>query len=92
MDKSHFDIRVVGKVQGVFYRASTMTKAMELSIVGFVRNEIDGSVYIEAEGSSQKLDKFIQWCNKGSDFSRVDNIDVQEADVKNFTAFEIKRN
>ena len=92
MDKSHFDIRVIGKVQGVFYRASTMTKAMELSIFGFVRNEIDGSVYIEAEGSSQKLDKFIQWCNEGSDFSRVDNIDVQEANVKNFTTFEIKRN
>jgi len=91
MSKSHFDIRVMGKVQGVFYRASTMTKASELSIQGFVRNEDDGSVYIEAEGTSQKLEEFILWCNRGSDFSRVDYVDVQEAALCNYSSFEIKR-
>ena len=91
MDKSHVDIRVFGKVQGVFYRASAMTKAMDLSICGFVRNESDGSVYIEAEGTSKKLDIFIQWCKAGSDFSKVDTVDVQDTPIKDFTTFEIKR-
>jgi acylphosphatase len=48
--KKHFNIRISGRVQGVFFRASTKAKAEELGISGFVQNEPDGSVYIEAEG------------------------------------------
>ena len=47
----HFDITVQGKVQGVWFRDSTMKEAKRLGINGFVRNEPDGSVYVEAEGA-----------------------------------------
>jgi acylphosphatase len=47
---NHVSIRISGKVQGVFFRASTKGKAEQYGINGFVRNEKDGSVYIEAEG------------------------------------------
>ena len=43
-------IVVRGRVQGVFFRASAAEKAAELRLAGFVRNEPDGSVYMEAEG------------------------------------------
>ena len=50
-------IRVYGKVQGVFYRATTKTVADDLGLTGWVKNEADGSVTIIAEGS--KVDELI---------------------------------
>ena len=47
----HVSIAVKGKVQGVFYKATTKAKADELGITGFVRNQPDKSVSIEAEGN-----------------------------------------
>ncbi|HNU41845.1 MAG TPA: acylphosphatase, partial [Cyclobacteriaceae bacterium] len=49
----HINILVTGTVQGVYYRASTKQKADELGIKGFVRNQPDGSVYIEAEAPAE---------------------------------------
>jgi acylphosphatase len=46
----HYQITVSGKVQGVWFRKSTQDKARELGLRGFVRNQPDGSVYIEASG------------------------------------------
>ena len=87
----HLAIRVTGKVQGVFYRASTRDKARSLGLCGFVRNEHDGSVYIEAEGDKEKLDQFVNWCKQGPPNARVDKVEVAEREIKNFSQFEIKR-
>lgn len=87
----HLAIRVTGKVQGVFYRASTRDKARSLGLCGFVKNEDDGSVYIEAEGDKEKLDQFVNWCKQGPPNARVDKVEVAEREIKNFTQFEIKR-
>ncbi|HNP95437.1 MAG TPA: acylphosphatase [Cyclobacteriaceae bacterium] len=87
----HLAIRVTGKVQGVFYRASTRDKARSLGLCGFVKNENDGSVYIEAEGDKEKLDQFVNWCKQGPPNARVDKVEVAEREIKNFTQFEIKR-
>ncbi len=91
MNNLHYNIRITGKVQGVFYRASAITKAVELGISGFVRNELDNSVYIEAEGKPDRLDQFIDWCNEGSDFSKVDHVEIEEGGFQDFNSFEIKR-
>lgn len=84
-------IRVSGKVQGVFYRASTKSKADELGVKGFVRNEPDGSVYIEAEGSEEILQEFITWCKQGPSRAVVANADVKSQPSKNFTEFIVSR-
>lgn len=84
-------IRVIGKVQGVFFRASTKAKADELSIKGFVRNEPGGSVYIEAEGEIGNINQFLDWCKEGPPRSRVDNLDVQEAKVTGYSNFDVLR-
>lgn len=87
----HFNIRIAGKVQGVFFRANTKTQADQLGVVGFVRNEPDGSVYVEVEGNDESLQRFIKWCYHGPKFAEVVQCDISEADVKHFTEFVIHR-
>ena len=87
----HLSIRVSGKVQGVFYRASTRDKARSLGLCGFVKNETDGSVYIEAEGDKEKLDQLVAWCKQGPPNAQVENVETTEGKLKNFDQFDIKR-
>jgi acylphosphatase len=87
----HFNIRVYGNVQGVFYRATAMQVALSLYIKGFARNEKDETVYIEAEGDEDNLKKFIDWCKTGPPRGSVEKVVAEEADMKNFSKFEISR-
>lgn len=87
----HLSIHVEGKVQGVFFRASTKEKADELGIKGFVKNEYDGRVYIEAEGEDKALEHLIGWCRKGPSRAIVNDVIISEGDMKNFSDFTIKR-
>lgn len=91
MTKLHRNIKVTGKVQGVWFRDSTRKKALELGLTGFVRNEADGSVYIEAEGEKDALDKLVAWCAVGPPKAEVERVALAEGEVKNFTGFEITR-
>lgn len=87
----HYNIRITGRVQGVWYRDSARSKARELGIRGFVRNDPDGSVYIEAEGEERELKELVQWCWDGPPRAKVENVDVEEGEMKDFTSFEISR-
>ena len=82
---------VSGHVQGVFYRASAKTKADELGIMGFVQNLYDGKVYIEAEGSDEKLDRFKAWCSEGPPRAEVEQVEITEGELRNFTSFAVLR-
>lgn len=86
----HLSIHIEGKVQGVFFRASTKEKADELDIKGFVKNENDGSVYIEVEGEGDALKEFMTWCKSGPSRAIVHNINISEGELKNFFDFKIK--
>jgi len=86
----HLNIRVSGKVQGVFFRASTKEQADQLGVKGFVRNEPNGDVYIEVEGGEEKLKVFSAWCKHGPNRARVDSVKVEESDFKNFVSFEVR--
>ena len=86
----HLDIRVKGRVQGVFFRVSTMEKAKACGVKGTVRNEPDGSVFIEAEGKDRGLDDLVAWCKQGGPpHASVSEVDVQEGELKNYDGFEI---
>lgn len=88
----HFKIRVSGKVQGVFFRASTKEQADQRQIKGFVRNEPNGDVYIEADGEEHKLNEFLKWCAHGPTRARVDQIYTKEEPaLQNFIYFEVLR-
>ena len=85
----HYDIRVQGKVQGVWFRAETQRVASRLGLPGFVKNENDGSVYIEAEGEKEKLEELVKWCRIGPPKAKVENVLVEEGEMKNFSRFSI---
>ncbi|MBS1558786.1 MAG: acylphosphatase [Bacteroidetes bacterium] len=86
-----FSISVSGKVQGVFYRASAKEQADRLKIKGFVRNEPDGRVYLEAEGDEAELIKLIAWCKQGSPNSRIEHLEWHERPLQNFGDFTIQK-
>ncbi|MBL0742309.1 acylphosphatase [Chryseolinea sp. Jin1] len=87
----HIAIRIRGKVQGVFYRASTEQQARTLGVNGFVRNEADGSVYVEAEGEEQAVDALALWCRQGPPRATVEQVDITEIAPRNFTDFVQRR-
>ena len=58
-------IIVSGDVQGVFFRANTVTEATMLGLKGWVRNLPDGSVEVLAEGTRSALEKLLEWCSRG---------------------------
>lgn len=88
--KKYFIIKVTGKVQGVFFRASTAQKANELQIKGFVKNENDGSVYIEAIGEESNLKNFILWCHNGPEKAIVSKVETTAVEKgKNFEDFKV---
>ena len=64
-------IIVHGRVQGVFYRDSTRRKAVELGLVGTVRNLSDGGVEVVAEGAAAALEALVQWCRLGPPAAEV---------------------
>ncbi|MFI5220189.1 MAG: acylphosphatase [Bacteroidia bacterium] len=82
-------IIVKGKVQGVFFRKFTKIAADDLEINGFVKNQYDGSVYIEACGDTTQLEKFIQWCKQGPEQAQVAESEVKEIEQKIFSSFRI---
>jgi acylphosphatase len=90
--KKHLDIRVYGKVQETGYRFSAMQAAYRYGVFGIVQYVPDGSVYIEAEGTSENLDLFVNWCKHGPSWASVKNIVVDEGAVVSYTAFDIIRN
>lgn len=85
----HVNVSIQGKVQGVWFRKSAKDEADNLSVTGFVRNEPNGGVYLEAEGESVSIDAFVEWCKKGPDNAEVQNIDVTEGPLKQFADFKI---
>ncbi len=74
-------VLVEGKVQGVYYRASTAKKASALGLVGWVRNLEDGRVEFMAQGAPEQLDSLLQWSHKGPVLARVVNVYHELAEI-----------
>lgn len=92
MSNTCIKIQVTGKVQGVFFRKYTKSKANELGLSGWVRNEPDGSVSILACGDEVRLNELVDWCHTGSPGSEVEKVITRKADeVPTDTEFKILR-
>jgi acylphosphatase len=68
---------VRGRVQGVFFRASTQREAKRLGLTGWVKNRPDGGVEIIAEGEEDGLKELIAWAQRGPSAARVERVDVR---------------
>lgn len=84
-------LKISGRVQGVFFRANTQAKAVELGITGWVRNSEDGSVEVTAEGEKNILEKLISWCQVGPPAGKVTKVEVVwEKATGEFKSFSIR--
>ena len=83
--------QVYGRVQGVGFRYTVTHAADALGLTGWVRNEYDGSVTTELQGSEEAMDKLWEMVRHGS-FIRIDRYDMMELSVdKSERGFQVRR-
>jgi acylphosphatase len=84
------NLKIVGRVQGVSYRASAQQKANELGIFGWVRNLPSGEVEAHAEGTQASVSAFIAWCRRGPLLAVVTDVQTVPAESEGFTSFAVR--
>jgi len=83
--------RVIGRVQGVYFRAATQIEANKLGVTGWVKNTVEGDVCLEAEGSKDNLEEFILWLHKGPKLAKVERLIVESSEASDlFQGFDIR--
>lgn len=65
---------VVGKVQGVFFRAATRERALQLGLLGYAKNLGDGRVEVVASGDADALAELDAWLHHGPPAARVESV------------------
>jgi DNA ligase D-like protein (predicted 3'-phosphoesterase) len=85
-------IRVViaGVVQGVGFREATRLRAHELGVLGWARNEADGTVAVHAEGAPKAVEALMLFLSEGPRGATVTNADVRQARVEGHEQFAIR--
>ena len=89
--KTRVHVFISGRVQGVFFRASTKEEAIRLGVAGWVRNVPDGRVEAVFVGDSVSLESMLSWCRRGPSGSRVDDVEVKwEEYQEEFDGFSVR--
>jgi acylphosphatase len=83
-------LRMTGRVQGVFFRESMRIEAGRQGVVGWVRNNRDGSVEAIVQGPAEAVDRMVDWAHRGSQHARVASVEVSDADPGEFDRFETR--
>jgi DNA ligase D-like protein (predicted 3'-phosphoesterase) len=83
-------VTVRGGVQGVGLREATMRRAHELGVRGWVRNEDDGTVLVQAEGPDEAVDALVEWLGEGPRGAAVDEVEVEKGKVEGHEQFAIR--
>jgi len=89
-ERTRAHVFVSGRVQGVYYRASTRERAREAGVDGWVRNLDDGRVEAVFEGPEQAVDTMIEWCETGSRAAEVEAVDVTIEPPEGVEGFEVR--
>jgi acylphosphatase len=91
-DRARLHMIVSGRVQGVFFRHSTMEEARNLGLTGWVRNLASGDeVEIVAEGSRRNLQMLWAWAHTGPPGARVHNVTEEWSEPRDeFTSFRVR--
>ncbi len=89
--KKQVMLKIYGRVQMVFFRDSARREAKKLKLVGWVRNEPNGTVRITAEGEQTKLKQLVNWCYNGPMLAKVTKVDIKwQKATGQFKEFEIR--
>ena len=85
-----YHLRCIGRVQGVFYRASTKEQAQRLGVKGWVKNESNGDVTVHAEGEEKTVMALYEWCQNGPPLAIVKEVVRKEAEIGHFKTFDVR--
>ena len=72
---------IIGKVQGVWFRAATCEQAMRLGLHGHARNLADGRVEVLAVGDADAIEHLANWLHRGPPLARVDAVERHDAEM-----------
>jgi DNA ligase D-like protein (predicted 3'-phosphoesterase) len=90
VEKSAIRAVVRGNVQGVFFRDTTMRRASDLGLFGWVRNADDGTVLVHAEGSESALRELTEFLGEGPPAARVEAVEVESVKVEGHEQFAVR--
>ena len=82
-------LRISGRVQGVFFRASCAREARTLALSGWVRNASDGSVEVVFEGEDAAVEAMTAWCRHGPPTARIELVDIVDEQPQGLSGFVI---
>ena len=82
---------VRGLVQVVAFRHFTKVRARELGLVGWVRNQDDGSVEVAVEGLATEVDALIAWLRRGPPSAIVEKVEIEDLAPIGLEHFEVRR-
>ncbi len=83
-------LKITGRVHHVGFRYFATNEAGKYDVKGWVRNEPDGSVLVEAEAEEHDLDSFIISLRKGPGWARVDHLDLQSIPFAGYKDFGVR--
>jgi acylphosphatase len=81
---------VHGRVQGVWFRGSTVERAREVGVNGWVRNRPDGTVEAVFEGSAAQVTEMVEYCREGPRWARVDRVEESEETPEGLRGFGVR--
>ena len=90
-DRTRAHVYVTGRVQGVFFRATTRERAAEQGVDGWVKNLPDGRVEAVFEGEADAVEAMVEFCHEGSPKARVEDVSVDYEQPENLDGFGIRR-
>lgn len=82
-------LKISGKVQGVFFRATAKQIASLHKISGWIKNTYDDKVEALITGENEDVEKFIAWCKRGPAKANVENVTVINSELHIFNGFEV---
>jgi len=87
--KTGMHAMISGKVQGVWFRASTQRQANELGVTGWVRNLNDGRVEVLACGSDEQIQQLLGWLQRGPEHAAVAEVQREEVPWQELEGFRV---
>ncbi len=90
MSRRAVQATVRGQVQGVAFRDATLRRARELGVLGWVRNQDDGTVAAHAEGDAEAVDALVAFLHEGPRAARVEGVELAGARVEGHEQFAIR--